>query len=47
MFATGRGSGIELTRDDALLLEFEQGKIRSISYFNDQAAAVAASGLHG
>jgi ketosteroid isomerase-like protein len=45
MFATGRGSGIELERDDALLLEFEAGKIRRIGYYNDQAEALAASGI--
>jgi ketosteroid isomerase-like protein len=43
MFARGRGSGIELTRDDALLLEFEAGKIRRIGYYNDQTEALAAA----
>jgi ketosteroid isomerase-like protein len=45
MFARGRGSGIELTREDALLLEFESGAIRRIAYFSDQAEALTASGL--
>lgn len=42
MFVTGRGSGIELTRDDALVLEFDGDRIRRIGYFNDQAEALAA-----
>jgi hypothetical protein len=45
MIATGRGSGIELTRDDAVLAEFEGGKIVRIGYYNDQAQAIEAAGL--
>src|SRR3954453_14501128 len=42
---TGRGSGIELTRDDAALTEFKEGKIVRIGYYNDQAQAREADGL--
>ncbi len=45
MFATGRGSRIEIARDDALVLDFRDGKIARIAYYNDQAQAVEASGL--
>jgi ketosteroid isomerase-like protein len=42
---TGRGSGIELTRDDAALTEFNEGKIVRIGYYNDQAQAREAAGV--
>jgi ketosteroid isomerase-like protein len=45
MIVTGRGSGIELTRDDAVLSEFQNGKIVRIGYYNDQAQAREAIGL--
>ena len=45
MIVTGRGSGIELTRDDAVLSEFQNGKIVRIGYYNDQAQALEAAGL--
>ncbi len=45
MFATGKGSGIELARDDALLAEFRDGKIVRFGYYNDQAQARRAAGL--
>jgi ketosteroid isomerase-like protein len=45
MIVKGRGSGIELTRDDAVLVEFENGKIARIGYYNDQAQALRAAGL--
>jgi ketosteroid isomerase-like protein len=41
----GKGSGIELTRDDAALAEFRGGKIARIAYYNDQAQALEAAGL--
>jgi hypothetical protein len=43
MIVTGRGSGIELTRKDAVLAEFENGKIVRIGYYNDQAQAIEAA----
>jgi ketosteroid isomerase-like protein len=45
MIAKGKGSGIELTRDDAVLTEFRDGKIVRIGYYNDQAQAREAAGL--
>ena len=45
MIVTGRGSGIELARDDAVLSEFQNGKIVRIGYYNDQAQALEAAGL--
>ena len=45
MIARGKGSGIELARDDAVLAEFRDGKIVRIGYYNDQAQAVEAAGL--
>ena len=45
MIVTGKGSGIELSRDDATLAEFRDGKIVRIGYYNDQAQALAAAGL--
>jgi ketosteroid isomerase-like protein len=45
MIVRGQGSGIELTRDDATLVEFRDGKIVRIGYYNDQAQALEAAGL--
>jgi ketosteroid isomerase-like protein len=45
MIVRGKGSGIELTRDDAMLAEFQDGKIVRIGYYNDQAQALEAAGL--
>lgn len=45
MTVRGKGSGIELTRDDAVLTEFQDGKIVRIGYYNDQAQALEAAGL--
>jgi ketosteroid isomerase-like protein len=45
MIVRGRGSGIELTRDDAVLSVFQNGKIVRIGYYNDQAQAREAIGL--
>src|SRR3954447_10121972 len=45
IIVTGRGSGIELTRDDAAMTEFQDGKIMRIGYYNDQAQALEAAGL--
>jgi len=41
----GKGSGIELTREDATLAEFRDGRIVRIGYYNNQAQALAAAGL--
>jgi ketosteroid isomerase-like protein len=39
--ATGRGSGVELRRPDAVIADFRDGKITRLAYYNDQAAARA------
>ncbi len=45
MVVTGKGSDIELARDDAILAEFLDGKIMRIGYYNDQDRARQAAGL--
>jgi ketosteroid isomerase-like protein len=45
MIVTGRESGIELGRDDAILAEFRDGKIVRVGYYNDQQQALEAAGL--
>jgi len=45
MVAKGRGSGIELTRPDALVASFRGGKAVKVGYYNDQAQALKAVGL--
>jgi ketosteroid isomerase-like protein len=45
MIAKGKSSGIELSRDDAMLAEFRDGKIARVGYYNDQTQARRAAGL--
>jgi len=45
MVAKGRGSGIELTRPDALVASFRGGKVVKLGYYNDQPQALKAVGL--
>jgi ketosteroid isomerase-like protein len=45
MIAKGKGSGIELARDDAVVAEYRDGKIARIAYYNDQSQALEAVGL--
>ena len=45
MIVKGKGSGIELARDDAVLADFLHGKIVRIGYYNDQSQALEAAGL--
>jgi len=45
MIAKGKGSGIELVRDDAVVTEYRDGKIVRIAYYNDQSQALEAAGL--
>ena len=45
MVVRGKGSGIELTREDAVLANFRNGKIVRIAYYNDQHQALKAVGL--
>ncbi len=43
--ATGRGSGIEVTRLDAIVWAVRDGKTVRIDYYNNEAEALAAAGL--
>ena len=45
MVTTGKGSGIELTRPDALVASFRGGKVVKLGYYNDRAMALEAVGL--
>jgi len=45
MVATGKGSGVELTRSDALVASFRARKAVKLGYYNDQALALEAVGL--
>ena len=45
MIAKGKGSGIELARDDAVVAEYRDGKIVRMAYYNDQSQALEAVGL--
>ena len=47
MVAKGKGSGVELTRPDALVAQFRDGKAVKLGYYNDQAQALEAVGLSG
>jgi ketosteroid isomerase-like protein len=38
--ATGKGSGVELTREDAIVHALRGGKIARLDYFNDRAQAM-------
>ena len=44
MIVRGKGSGIELTREDAVLANFRNGKIVRIAYYNDRAKALEDAG---
>ena len=39
MIVIGKGSGIELARNDALVARFRDGKIVKLGYYNDQEYA--------
>jgi ketosteroid isomerase-like protein len=41
IFATGRASGVELARDDATIVDFRDGKIFHLAYYNNHAQAFA------
>jgi ketosteroid isomerase-like protein len=45
IFVKGKESGIELSRDDAVLASHRDGRIVKIGYYNDQAQAREAAGL--
>src|SRR5688500_15385916 len=42
MVAVGAHSGLELTRDDAIVYRMRAGRIVRVDYFNDQARALDA-----
>jgi ketosteroid isomerase-like protein len=43
--ATGRGSGVMLERQDALVYKVRAGKITRLDYYNNKAEALEAVGL--
>jgi ketosteroid isomerase-like protein len=43
--ARGKGSGVELSRPDAMVCALRAGKIAKITYYNDQEQALEAVGL--
>ena len=45
MLVKGKGSGIELSRRDALVCTLRAGKIEKGTYYNDQRQALKAVGL--
>jgi ketosteroid isomerase-like protein len=45
MRATGRGSGVELDREDAIVYELHAGKIVRSDYYNDKHQAFTALGI--
>jgi ketosteroid isomerase-like protein len=47
MTATGKGSGIEMRRADAMVYGLRDGKIVNVVYYNDQSAALEDAGMVG
>jgi ketosteroid isomerase-like protein len=45
MRATGRGSRVEVEREDGLLYELRDGLIARLDYYNNRPDALAAAGL--
>ena len=45
MVVRGKGSGLEIDRDDAMLLSFRDGRVSGIGYYADQQQALEAAGL--
>jgi ketosteroid isomerase-like protein len=45
MTATGKGSGIEIERKDAIVYTLDDGLVTRLEYFNNQAMALAAADL--
>lgn len=43
--AVGAGSGLEVTRGDAMVWTFRSGKLVRLEYYNDQQQALEAVGL--
>jgi len=47
MKATGRGSGVVVERQDAMVWEVRDGKIMRVDYYNSREQALKAVGLAG
>jgi ketosteroid isomerase-like protein len=47
MKAKGGGSGVEVTRQDAIVYELRDGLIVRVDYYNDRRQALKAVGLDG
>ena len=45
LYATGKGSGAQVKRGDALVCTIRDDKIAEIVYYNDQTRALAEAGL--
>jgi ketosteroid isomerase-like protein len=45
VIARGKGSGIEIERDDAIVYRLDAGRIIRMEYFNRRDAALEAAGL--
>ena len=45
MYVAGKGSGIELSRPDAMVFTLRAGKVTELTYYNDQDQALEAAGL--
>jgi uncharacterized protein len=46
MKARGRGSGVEIDREDSLVYDFRDGKVVRLDYFNTREQGLAAAGVH-
>jgi ketosteroid isomerase-like protein len=47
MKATGKGSGVEVARQDGIVCTVREGKITRLDYFNSRAEALRAAGVAG
>jgi ketosteroid isomerase-like protein len=45
MNATGRGSGVQVARQDAMVWEIRDGKVVRLDYYNNRDEALKAAGL--
>jgi len=45
MKATGRGSGVPVERQDAIVWEVRDGKVMRLDYYNDRGQALEAAGI--
>jgi len=46
MKTRGRGSGVEIDREDSLVYDFRDGKVVRLDYFNTREQGLAAAGVH-